>query len=571
MASTDLERAVAFLALVHRTITPTQARGLIESSRAATNPSAALTAALVTLASEVPLLAAAAAELGIGFVNLHDHGTQWVADETTATQLGVATLKANNALPVRHTSGSIGVALVNPRAQGDFIDWLRARLGPGVPILLAPRAQIDGRLIYFDTAAFADLDPGETEMILATAAPATATANPVVEFVDNLFARAIAEGASDVHFLSQADGSLLVRFRIDSQMHRQAVPLRKREKEIIGTLLAKCGDNIDSSDRTRPQDGSFSFLAPGGRRIDARLGMLPQAHGPTVVVRLLDPENINRRLEDMGFAPATLTQMRRVMRAPQGSILFIGPTGSGKTTTLYALLKEMPAVEMAILTVEDPIEYRLPNIGQTQIRADLGEKSLTFPRALRSILRLDPDLILLGEIRDNATAETAMHAALTGHMVLSTLHAKTAVAAYQRLEELGVDPYLSSESLSLAVNQRLVRTVHSCAELGAPTDAEVAILQRCDLPVPDLVAHPRAGGCAGCNLTGFRGRLAAVEVMEPTPALKELVATRAPRSQISTAATSTGYTGIMADAFRHVLSGKMPVLELLRVAGAGEH
>lgn len=570
MAFTDLERAVSLLALAHRIITPEQARDLLNSARTSETPEASLVAALISTVGTVPVLEAIGRELQIGFVDLHAPDAQWSSDEGVAAQLDISKLKLYTALPVRHTSGSVGVALTNPRAQTDVIDWLKSILGPHLPIMLAPRAQIEGRLVAMDTAAFADVSPGEAEVVTATAAPTIAQDNPVVEYVDNLLARAVTEGASDVHFLSQADGSLLVRYRIDSQMHRQAVPLRRREKEIIGTLLAKCGDNIDASDRTRPQDGTFNFLAPGGRRIDARLGMLPQAHGPTIVVRLLDPENISRRLEDMGFARQTLDQMRRVMRSPQGSILFIGPTGSGKTTTLYALLKEMPAQEMSILTAEDPIEYQLKNIGQTQIRADLGEKSLTFAKALRSMMRLDPDLILVGEIRDLQTAETAMQAAQTGHMVLSTLHAKTAVAVYQRLGDLGVDPYLASESLSLAVNQRLVRTVHSCAEIGAPTEAEIAILARFGLPVPELVAHPRPGGCPGCTMTGYRGRLAVVEIMEPTPALKELVAVRAPRSQIIAEATSKGYTSIIEDAYRHVVSHKMPVVELLRVAGAGE-
>lgn len=568
MVTNDLERAVCVLALAHKVLTPEQAVDIIRAGRAGGDITAALTARI----GETKLLAAVATELRLGFVDLHARDGQWTVDEEAATRLDIDVLKAHSALPVRNVGGHQGVALPNPRAQGDIVDWLRAQLGPNTAILMAPKAQIDGKLVYLDTGGFADADPGPyTDADDGPeVAPTAVTSNPVVEYVDNLLARAVAEGASDVHFLSQADGSLLVRFRVDGQLRRQAVPLRRREREIIGTLLAKCGDNIDSSDRKRPQDGTFSFIAPGGRRIDARLGMLPQAHGPTIVIRLLDPESINRPLETMGFAPDTLAQMRRVLRSHQGAAFFMGPTGSGKTTTLYALLKELPSTEISILTAEDPIEYRLPNIGQTQIRSDLGDKSLTFAKALRSMLRLDPDVILVGEVRDPETAETAMHAALTGHMVLSTLHAKTAVSAYSRLEELGVDPFLSSESLSLVVNQRLVRTVHTCAELTAPTDADIKILNRFNLPIPDQVAHPRLGGCPGCDQTGFRGRVATVEVLEPSPELKELVATRAPRSQVTEAALASGYTSIMDDAFRHVSEHRIPVKELLRVAGAGE-
>jgi type IV pilus assembly protein PilB len=566
VADIDLERAVAVLVFAHRLLTPTEAVEVIRAGRDGHD----LADRLVARVGETALLAAVAQELRQGFVDLTAPDTPWRPDDALAARLGVGTLRANHALPVRHTSGQLGVALYNPAAQSDVVSWIRAQAGVEVVPLLAPKFQIDGRLVYMDTAGFADADPGEEPARDASAsAPVAATSNPVVEFLDNLLARAVSEGASDVHFLCQADGSLLIRFRVDGQMRRQAVPLRRREAEIIGTLLAKCGDSIDASDRTRPQDGTFHFTAPSGRRIDARLGMLPQSHGPTVVVRLLDPSNINRRLEDMGFATATLEQMRRVVRAPQGSVLFMGPTGSGKTTTLYALLKELPAMDMSIMTAEDPVEYRLPAIGQTQIRTGLGEKSLTFAKALRSILRLDPDVILVGEIRDEETAETAMHAALTGHMVLSTLHAKTAVGAYARLDELAIEPWLAAESLSLAVNQRLVRVVHECATFAPPTDAERTVLARYNLPDLDRVAHPRPGGCGGCNRTGFRGRVAVVEVMEPSEETKSLVAIRAPQADIVAAATASGYTAILDDAFRHVKAGRVPVMELLRVAGAG--
>jgi len=245
---------------------------------------------------------------------------------------------------------------------------------------------------------------------------------------------------------------------------------------------------------------------------------------------------------------------------------------TSNTTTLYGLLKELDAVSKNILTVEDPIEYRLPNVGQTQIRGDLGEKSLTFGKALRAILRLAPDVILVGEVRDSETAETAMHAALTGHMVLSTLHAKSAIGAYQRLEELGVEPYLASESLSLAVNQRLIRRVHDCGTLEAPTKGEVSFLSRQGLPIPDRVMHVNKAGCIGCKQTGYRGRMAVVEVLEPTDELKTMVADRAPMPDILRIGRGDGYTSILSDAFRHVMEGRTTVNELWRcidVGGAG--
>lgn len=572
----DIELAVAALATHYQLLTPAVAHQIIQTNRTHKGGARGLVMALRAQVSELELLQTVAQALKFGFVDLHAPETRWRASESRAQQLGIQTLLTHRILPVEDDTGNLAIVAANPRTEAENIAWVNQRLSPHsrLPLFIAPADHITGRLISLTSVDFEDLNlpPVEELPPLPTAAPTAATTNnPVVEYVDNLLSRAVSEGASDVHFLTQADSSLLIRFRVDGHMRRQSMPLRGREREVIGTILAKCGDNLDASDRTRPQDGTFSFVAPSGRTIDARLGMLPQSHGPTIVIRLLDPHNINRRLEDMGFSTTTLTQMRRAIRHPQGAVFFIGPTGSGKTTTLYSLLKELPAQEMAILTAEDPVEYRLPYIGQTQIRSDLGEKSLTFAKALRSMLRLDPDVILVGEVRDTETAETAMQAALTGHMVLSTLHAKTAVATYQRLGELGVDPYLSSEAVTLAVNQRLVRTLHTCATHSPPTDQDKRILEKLNLPIPTQVAQPRETGCVGCYHTGYAGRLAVVETMEPTEEVKELVASRASRQEISHAAlTSHGYTSVIQDAYRHVQTGKISVRELLRVEGVGE-
>lgn len=570
MSISDIDRAAAVLALEHQLITPVAALSAMSASR---EPGGRpLTSLLVDAVGgdEKVLLAVIARELEMPFVDLFAPDVTWRPDEDQLRRLDMNLLRAHNAMPLRGPNNELGVALANPVGDQDMVDYLRAKM-PDAPVLvLAPATQIQTKLLHFDTGGFDALPAGDEDAPtdLSTLLPTQVTASPVIDWVDQLLARAAAENASDVHFLFEADGSLLVRFRVDGTMRVQP-GLRKREREIVGTLLAKCA-NIDASDRTRPQDGTFSFKAIGGRQIDARLGMLPQAYGPTVVVRLLDPANINRRLEEMGFATATLEQMRRVVRSPQGAVLFIGPTGSGKTTTLYGLLKELPALEMNIQTAEDPIEYRLPHIGQTQIRGDLGEKSLTFAKTLRAMLRLDPDVILVGEIRDGETADTAMHAALTGHMVLSTLHAKSALGVYSRLEELGVEPFLAAESLSLAVNQRLLRRVHECAVVEEPNASERAFLDRMKLPVPVHVTHARPRGCDGCNGTGYRGRLAVVEVLEPSVEVRTMVAERRAQSEVLRAARSSeGYLAILTDAYRHVVEGRTTVTELLRCVDTG--
>jgi type IV pilus assembly protein PilB len=565
----DEERAVAALALsrAHPKLQPNDALRLIYAAK---NSDRSLATMLVEALGETVVLDAIAAELNLDFVDLYAATSAYrVADDITAT-LSLSTLKEHYALPLRGPDGRLVVAMANPRADQDLIAYVTSRVpDERVKFVMAPLTQIESRLTYLDSSDFSALGSAATVQADTRLAPPTSVSdNPVVEWVDTMLARAAAEGASDVHLMFLQDFSLLVRFRIDGTWKRQAVPLRSREREVIGTLLAKC-PNIDSSDKTRPQDGTFSFADAGGRRIDARLGMLPQAYGPTIVVRLLDPRNINRRLEDMGFASSTLAQMRRVIRSPQGAIFFIGPTGSGKTTTLYGLLKELPALELNILTAEDPIEYRLPNIGQTQIRSDLGEKSLTFAKTLRAMMRLAPDVILVGEVRDQETATTAMHASLTGHLVLSTVHAKSALGVYSRLEELGVEAFLASEALSLAVNQRLLRRVHQCATLEAPAAGEVAFLRRHGLDIPDLVPRIAPNGCSGCSGTGYRGRLAVVEVLEPSAEVRTMVAERRGQQEIQRAAQGDGYTSILTDAFRHVVEGRTSVAELLRCIDTG--
>jgi type II secretory ATPase GspE/PulE/Tfp pilus assembly ATPase PilB-like protein len=277
---------------------------------------------------------------------------------------------------------------------------------------------------------------------------------------------------------------------------------------------------------------------------------------------------IRTRLDDMGFSTAHLGVLREVMQRSQGTVLAVGPTGSGKSTTLYALLREVNAGEKNVLTVENPVEYRLPMIGQTEVRPGLGTRSMTFPRALRTILRLDPDVILVGEIRDDETAEVAMQAAITGHLVLSTLHANSALAAFPRLVNMGLPAYLVAEAISVVISQRLLRRVHECARVEEPTPEEVASLTSLGLPVPESVAHPV--GCGGCSGSGYRGRVAAVEVLEPSPELRSLIVAQAPIGQLIEVADRQGFVPIISDGLRHVTAGRSTVSEMTRVLSIEE-
>lgn len=575
MRSPDLNAAVAMLCVEHHLLSAAAARALIADREMSDSDAVR---ALTGYSSEPKILAALAGPLGVEFVNLTSTENRWVPAQDIAESTDMRRLVERSALPVRNQdTDELAVMLSNPRADADTVAYLQSTLGVPFRVVLGMHTQIQAELIKFDSAGYdSDAAIAKDEERRAKAAKAKekekdgaiqVNDSPVVAWIDNLLARASAENASDVHFMTNADGSLLVRFRIDGHLRVQPMPLRGREGEVVGTLLSRC-PTIDPSDKTRPQDGAFSFSAVGGRQIDTRLAMLPQVHGPLVVIRLLDPMNVKRRLDSMGFAPETLATMREVTAQPQGLVLVIGPTGSGKTTTLYSLMNELDALGKHILTAEDPVEYRLPNIGQTQIRNDLGDKSLTFARALRAFLRLDPDIILVGEIRDADTADVSMHAALTGHLVLSTIHANSALGVFRRLEELGGEPFLVAEALSLAVSQRLIARVHDCREMVPVTPSHRAFLTRMGLEPVELVAKPV--GCHACGGTGYRGRIPVMEVLKPSEEVRELVATHAPSSQIMAAAKREGWSSIFTDAYRHVSAGESTVEEMLRVLDTGK-
>jgi len=558
--ASDLEVAVAILGK-RGVISPVDALRIIHAARTSDQTIASL---LLDAVADFTLFEALAAGLDIPYIDLYASRTPYRLDDELILRADPNQMMARNALPVMGPDNKIFVAMLNPLSDQDTVDYLHSVFPEGFTPALSLHAQIQSRLVYFEAPSTDEPEP-EPEPDLTS--QMIAQTSPVVDWVEQLLARAATEGASDVHLQSQADGGLLVRFRIDGVFRRQAMPLRRRESEVIGVLLSRC-PTIDPSDKTRPQDGTFSFNA-AGRRLDARLAMLPQLHGPTVVVRILDPRNVKRRLDDMGLSTKALTVMRRCVSQSQGLILCVGPTGSGKTTTLYGLINELDAEALHILTAEDPVEYRIPYIGQTQIRSDLGEKSLTFARALRAFLRMDPDVILVGEIRDEETAEVAMHAAMTGHLVLSTIHANSSLGVFQRLEELGGEPFMVAESLSLTMSQRLIRRVHDCGTMEAPNAGEAAFVKRLGLPVPPEVMHPREGGCPGCGGSGYRGRIPVLEYMEMTPDLRSLIATGANTGEIVEAAKLAGWEPITHDAFRHVVTGDSTIAEMLRCLDTG--
>lgn len=565
---TDQELAVIAIAASHPQVcSPVDAVNLIVQARTESRSAATL---LQQKVGEAQLAKLIASELNFPFVDMDDPNTTLVTSTVVLTQVDVNALARAQAIPLVTPDDDIVVAFANPRAHQDTITYLRSVFPDGFTIALGLGNQIASRLL----AAGASAVPtsGGQSASLEVGADPDAAVN-LVEWVDTMLARAHAERASDVSIrfdLGAGDvPELVLRWRVDGQWWRQPVPvgIKGREREVVGTLLARC-ETTKAQDFRSPQDGAFAFEVIGGRQVDARLGMIPQVHGPGLTLRLLDPVSVQRNLEQMGFAARPLQIMRDAIASPQGMVFVIGPTGSGKSTTLYGMLYEIDTDTRNVLTAEDPVEYRMPGIGQTQIRSGLGEeKSLTFAKALRSFMRMAPDVILVGEVRDAETASTAVHASLTGHLMLSTIHANDAFGVFQRLEEMGVSSGNAADALLLAMSQRLVRKVHSCGSLRPPTVEEAAFLTRHELDIPDVVAAPRDNGCTGCHNTGFLGRTPVAEILQPSIAVRDAVTLHKPMSHVRAAAKETGgWLPILTDAHVHVVEGTIPVSELVRVS-----
>jgi general secretion pathway protein E len=354
---------------------------------------------------------------------------------------------------------------------------------------------------------------------------------PIIRMLNALLTQAARDGASDIHIEPYEQHSS-VRFRIDGTLREVVQPHRGLHAALISRL--KIMAELDIAEKRLPQDGRIS-LRIGTRAVDVRVSTLPSAHGERAVLRLLDKSGQRLRLRDVGMQGQTLSRFETLVQQPHGLVLVTGPTGSGKTTTLYAALGELDATRSNIMTVEDPIEYELPGIGQTQVNARI---ELDFARALRAILRQDPDIIMIGEIRDFETAQIAIQASLTGHLVLATLHTNDAVSAVTRLTDMGIEPFLLSSSLLGVLAQRLVRK---------------------------LCSHCQGSGCTHCGHSGFSGRTGIFELLATDEAIRGLIHERAPEAEIRSAALQAGMQFMRDDGQRLVQSGVTSLQELVRV------
>ncbi|HET7843243.1 MAG TPA: type II secretion system ATPase GspE [Xanthomonadales bacterium] len=380
---------------------------------------------------------------------------------------------------------------------------------------------------------------------------------PVIRMINALLLQALRERASDLHF-EPYEGRAVVRFRIDGMLRDAIEPPRALHGALVSRLKVMAG--LDIAERRLPQDGRIA-LRLGGRQVDVRVSTLPTGAGERVVLRLLDQEAARLDLATLGMSAETLDAVDRLIREPHGILLVTGPTGSGKTTTLYAALSRLPRGTANMMTVEDPIEYALDGVAQTQVNPRID---LTFARALRSILRQDPDVIMIGEIRDLETAQIAVQASLTGHLVLATLHTNDAASAITRLADMGVEPYLLASSLLGVLAQRLVRTLCPHCRLVAPaSEGEQRLLEDIGLPPSQPVFH--ANGCAECNRSGFAGRTGVYELLRIDETLRRLIHDGAGEIALRDAALRAGMRRLRGDGARFVAAGRTSLAELTRV------
>jgi general secretion pathway protein E len=368
----------------------------------------------------------------------------------------------------------------------------------------------------FDLQSFANtLAP--TEDLLSGANDA-----PIIKLINGVISQAIKSRASDIHF-EPYEANFIVRYRIDGILQEVLIQDARLSAPIISRL--KIIARLDIAERRKPQDGRVS-LSLGSKKVDVRVSTLPSSYGERIVLRLLDKQASQINIEDLGLPETILSTYQRALQFPEGIILVTGPTGSGKTTTLYAGLQHISDTSQNILTVEDPIEYTLPGIGQTQVNPKAG---YDFASGLRSILRQDPDIVMVGEIRDIETAKIAIQASLTGHLVLSTVHTNSAIGAIARLRDMGIESYLLASSLRLVIAQRLVRRL--CQNCKEPIDTSYAIKEKFHLSSNAITF--KGVGCSDCNQSGFKGRIALTEAISITDQLKKMIHDDASESDLT--------------------------------------
>jgi type IV pilus assembly protein PilB len=514
------------------------------------------------------VMRAIAKEHGLDFIDLNEV----VIPPSIVELVPESVARENAVLPMAEEDGGLKVIVSDP-LDLDTFEKLRFILNRKVDIALAPRESIldainrhygqmedqsaDSMLQEFtDTAIdFTETEQesqGGEELIDETSAP-------IVRLVQLLISEAVQLRASDIH-IEPFENRVRIRYRIDGVLVERDSPPRR----LLGALLSriKILANIDIAERRRPQDGRIKVTL-GEKQLDLRVSILPTNHGQSAVMRLLDKDSIRVGVRQLGLSEADFRQFKNLIRRPNGIILVTGPTGSGKTTTLYAALNELNRPDRKIITAEDPVEYYLPGVNQVEVKHHIG---LDFAKIIRAMLRQAPNVILVGEMRDNETAQMGIQASLTGHLVFSTLHTNDAPGAITRMIDMGVPGYLVASSVMAVMAQRLVRVVCSkCKQPFTPSDAS---LEAAGI-TPEMVSTARfmkGKGCGHCSKSGYRGRLGIFELMMMTNKIRELAFAGASTQDIRRAALSQGMTALYNDGIRKVLNGTTTIEEIFRVA-----
>jgi type IV pilus assembly protein PilB len=512
--------------------------------------------------TEAELVRTLANQVGLEFIDLADR----VVDPSVASLVSEALARRYQAIPVAWEDGRLIVAMADP-SNVFAVDDIRAMTGADVKMVVSTASQIMDTIDHFyrvdgdvDAVVQAAADEQDDDGELGNLSEVVEDA-PIVKFVNMLITQATQDRASDIH-VEPTEHDLRIRFRIDGVLHEVMRSPRSIQAGVISRLKVMADINI--AERRIPQDGRITMKVQG-RGIDLRVATLPTVYGEKIVMRILDKGQALLRLEELGFLPETLGRFENCYRKPYGAILVTGPTGSGKSTTLYAALNQVNEPDRNIITVEDPVEYRLPGINQVQVHNKAG---LTFASALRSILRSDPDIVLIGEIRDKETAIIAVEAALTGHLVLSTLHTNDAASTPLRLVEMGVEPFLVTSALDCVVAQRLARRLcEKCKEPYEPTEAELAAA---GWPLEDITDGEwptlhKAIGCPACGRTGYRGRFALHEVMPISEEIERLIIESRSTEDIEKVAVMQGMLRLRDDGLRKVGMGQTSLEEIFRV------
>lgn len=493
--------------------------------------------------------------------------SEYPLDDEVLNLITPEVAKAYGVVPLKRAGKKLYMAMTHPK-DVQAIEDLRFKTGYEIkPFVAADIAVREVLKEHYETKALEEevmenidlevVDTGEEEEETASDIAAQVDSGPVVEYVNYLLKKAVEEGASDLH-IEPYEKEVRVRLRVDGVLHNFQPPPWKLHKAVVSRI--KVISDLKVQEKRRPQDGRFQAQIRG-RRIDFRVSTIPTIFGEKVALRILDSESIDFDLSKLGFEEKALKRTRSAIKKPHGIILVTGPTGSGKTTTLYSMLKEINEVSVNVSTAEDPVEYTLPGINQLQVREGIG---LTFVSALKAFLRQDPDIIMVGEIRDKATTEIAIRSALTGHLVLSTVHTNSASATVTRLTNMGVQPFLLASTFELIVSQRLVRRICERCKTSRDVSKEELIEWGIDPRKYDIKKVYYGTGCDSCKDTGYSGRIGLFEALPMSSKIKKMIVDEETSDEIEKQAINEGMNTLRMEGIQKVIKGETTVEEVNR-------